>query len=368
VASKLLHAEDKAGFIARNAQEQLQCREQHLASITAKSLLSLAEARARKPRLEWTAQSIPQPEFLGVRVLSDVPLDHIVPFVDWSPFFHTWELRGRFPRIFDDPVIGTKARELYDDAQRLLERILRERLLRAQAVYGFFPAYSIGDDIELYTDEHRHQVLARFHFLRQQMDKPSGQFNHCLADYVAPRPAPEVSNPRCQDYLGAFAVTAGHGVDQLCHQFEAEHDDYSVIMTKALADRLAEGLAEYIHKTAREQWNYGREENLSLEDLIRERYRGIRPAAGYPACPDHTEKRTLFDLLHAETNAGIHLTESFAMHPASSVSGLYFSHPEAKYFAVGKITREQVMDYSRRKQIDLKTAERWLAPQLAYEP
>jgi 5-methyltetrahydrofolate--homocysteine methyltransferase len=289
-------------------------------------------------------------------------LAEIAPFIDWSPFFVTWELRGTYPRIFENPTWGAKAKELFDDAQALLRRIVDERLLTARAAYGFFPAASVGDDIELYTDESRGRVLATLHTLRQQTEKPDGQPNQALSDFVAPK------ETGLADYVGAFAVTAGIGIDPLVKSFEAAHDDYNSIMTKALADRLAEAFAELLHKKAREEWSYGKDEHLSAGDLIRERYRGIRPAPGYPACPDHTEKRTLFDLLEAETNAGIELTESFAMLPAAAVSGFYFSHPEARYFTVGKIARDQVLDYQRRKGIDLAALERWLAPNLGYEP
>ena len=242
-------------------------------------------------------------------------------------------------------------------------------MLAARGVYGFFPANAVGDDVELYTDESRAQVLTTFHFLRQQMDKPPDQFNHCLADYIAPKsPGSSNINSQLPDYLGFFAVTAGFGVEDLCRKFEADHDDYNSIMTKALADRLAEAFAEYLHLRARKEWGFGQTENLTTEELIREKYRGIRPAAGYPACPDHTEKWTLWKLLDAEKNTGIKLTESCAMWPGASVSGLYFAHPESKYFAVGKIGRDQVLDYHRRKQMDLPAVERWLGPYLNYEP
>ncbi len=260
------------------------------------------------------------------------------------------------------PTVGAKAKELFDDAQALLDKLIRGKLLTARGVYGFFPANSVGDDIELYRDESRASVLMTFHTLRQQTPKPEGQFNRALADFIAPK------STGLKDYIGAFAVTSGIGVETICARFEKEHDDYNSIMAKALADRLAEAFAELLHKKVREEWGYGKGEALSNEDLIRERYRGIRPAPGYPACPDHTEKRILFDLLQAEKHAGITLTETFAMLPASSVSGLYFAHPEAKYFAVGKIGRDQVLDYARRKQMDLGAIERWLSPNLNYDP
>jgi 5-methyltetrahydrofolate--homocysteine methyltransferase len=286
----------------------------------------------------------------------------LVDFVDWSPFFHVWELRGRYPAIFDDPKIGKQARELFDDAQELLHQIIAKNLLTARGLFAFWPANSVGDDVDLYVDERRSQKLATFHFLRQQMQKPAGQFNHCLADYILPQP-----NPQSEDYLGGFAVTI-HGADELAKKFSADHDDYNAILAKALADRLAEAFAEYLHKEARIAWGFGREENLSNVDLLREKYRGIRPAAGYPACPDHAEKRTLFDLLNAEKNAGIKLTESFAMHPGASVSGLYFSHPDAKYFGVGQIARDQVIDYAARTGETIAAVEKRLAPNLGYDP
>ncbi|HMZ82366.1 MAG TPA: vitamin B12 dependent-methionine synthase activation domain-containing protein, partial [Acidobacteriota bacterium] len=283
-----------------------------------------------------------------------------VPYIDWSPFFHAWELRGRYPKIFDDPVIGDKARELFADAQKMLEKIISDQQITAHGVFGLFPANSVGDDIEVYADDARTEVLTRFYTLRQQSEKSSGQSQLALADFVAPKESGRA------DYIGGFAVTAGIGMDELCRQYEADHDDYSSILVKALSDRLAEAFAENLHQQARQAWGYGQTENLSPEELIKEKYRGIRPAPGYPAQPDHTEKRSLFDLLQVEKNTGITLTESFAMYPASSVSGLYFAHPEAKYFAVGRLERDQVLDYSRRKGIPLAEAERWLSPNLNY--
>ena len=358
VVNSLMNPALKPVFIEKNLTDQDRLRREHLAQRDTKPLLNIAQARARRTLIAWQAGDIAKPAFTGVRVLENFPLAELVPFIDWSPFFHTWELRGRYPAILDDP----KAKELFQDAQKLLQRIVAEKLLTARAVYGFFPANSVGDDIELYTDDSRTQVLTTFHMLRQQMDKPAGQFNHALSDFIAPK------TTGLPDYLGAFAVTTGHGTDELAKHFEKDHDDYNSIMTKALADRLAEAFAEYLHQQAREDWGFGLTENLSTEDLIREQYRGIRPAAGYPACPDHTEKGILWQLLDAESKTGIKLTESFAMWPASSVSGLYFAHPEAKYFGVGKINRDQVLDYHLRKQMDLQTVERWLSPNLNYDP
>jgi 5-methyltetrahydrofolate--homocysteine methyltransferase len=361
VVSGLISRDQRSAFVEKTRLEQEQIRQAHQGK-TARKLLTLEQARARRVPIQWRAADIPKPAFTGVRTLDRFPLDQLVPFIDWSPFFHTWELKGHYPQILEDGKIGGRARELFSDAQKLLGEIIGQKLLTARGVYGFFPANSVGDDIELYTDESRTEVLATFHTLRQQAEKPEGQPNQALADFIAPK------STGLPDYLGAFAVTTGVGIEALCERFEKDHDDYNSIMAKALADRLAEAFAEWLHKKAREDWGYGKDERLANEELIREKYRGIRPAPGYPACPDHTEKRTLFDLLQVERQAGIHLTETFAMYPASSVSGLYFAHPSAKYFAVGKIDRDQVRDYAKRKRMDLKAVERWLAPNLNYDP
>ncbi len=324
--------------------------------------LPIGDARRNRLTLDWAASQPPEPCFTGTRVLKDYPLEELVPLIDWTPFFQTWELAGHYPAILDDPTVGSTARNLFRDAKALLQRISSDRLLRAHGVVGFFPANSVGDDIELYTDGDRKQVRAVIHTIRQQMAKPPGRPNLALADFVAPR---DSGRP---DFVGAFAVTTGIGTEELVARFEAEHDDYGAILTKALADRLAEAFAELLHLRARREfWGYARDESLDNEGLIKERYQGIRPAPGYPACPDHTEKRTLFDLLDAEKQAGMTLTESYAMLPAASVSGFYFWHPEAKYFGVGKIERDQVEDYARRKGMDVATVERWLAPNLNYE-
>ena len=357
-----MHPEQRQRFAATVSEEYDKLRRDHEAKSVTRTMLTIEQARARRTPIDWATTEIATPSFTGVRVIDDQPLAELIPFIDWSPFFHTWELRGRFPGILDDPYVGKQATELYKDAQALLADLVAQKRLSARAVWGLFRANSTGDDVELYQDEERRALLARFHFLRQQQEKPKGQFQHCLADYVAPK-----SSGRA-DFLGAFAVTAGHGVDELAAQFSRSHDDYNKIMTQALADRLAEAFAEFLHQKARIAWGFGGEELLSKEDLIRERYRGIRPAAGYPACPDHTEKRTLFRLLDAEAKTGISLTESYAMLPASSVSGLYFGHPDAKYFAVGKIERDQIADYRSRKDLPLAEVERWLAPNLNYDP
>jgi 5-methyltetrahydrofolate--homocysteine methyltransferase len=290
-----------------------------------------------------------------------VPVVELIPFIDWSPFFMSWELKGKYPSIFEDAVVGEEARKLHADALAMLDRIVREGALEAKAVYGFFPANAVGDDIALYVDESRSAERGRVHTLRQQWERKGQDVFHALSDFVAP-----VESGR-KDYLGAFACTAGHGCDELCRGYDAEHDDYSSIMAKAMADRLAEACAEWLHARVRREWGYGRDERLSADDLIEERYRGIRPAPGYPACPDHTEKRSIFAWLGAEKGAGMTLTESCAMLPAASVSGLYFAHPESRYFAVDRITREQVEAYAARKGMPVSEVERWLAPNLGYD-
>jgi 5-methyltetrahydrofolate--homocysteine methyltransferase len=296
-----------------------------------------------------------------VRTLESVSLKDLVDYIDWTPFFAVWELRGTYPRIFENPDWGEKAREVFDDAQEMLATLLEDGALKARATYGLFPASAVGDDIEVYAGEARDRVQSTFPMLRQQTAKKEGEPNQSLADFVAPR---EGGPP---DWIGAFAVTAGLGEEALASSFEEGHDDYGAIMAKALADRLAEALAEWLHKRVRCDWGYGRDEDLGPEDLIRERYRGIRPAPGYPACPDHSEKPRLFELLGGEERVGIRLTETFAMRPAASVCGLYLAHPESRYFSLGKIGRDQVLDYHRRKGEDLKAVERWLGPYLDYE-
>jgi 5-methyltetrahydrofolate--homocysteine methyltransferase len=363
VVSTLLSDELKGDFDEKTRAEYARLREEHAAKSKEKKLITIEQARVNRTPIDWTSYPPPKPEFVGTRGYASDPgsadkaisLDDLIPYIDWSPFFHTWELRGRYPAIFDDPVVGQQARELFDDAQKLLDRIRTEKLLTARGTFAFWPAKAIGDDVEIYTDETRSEPLATFHFLRQQMKKPAAQFNHCLADYIA---------PDAIDYLGGFAVTAGIGADELAAKFAADHDDYNAILTKALADRLAEAFAEFLHREARIAWGFGGAEKLSQDELLREKYRGIRPAAGYPASPDHTEKRTLFDLLAAEKTTGITLTESFAMHPGASVSGLYFSHPESKYFGVGKIDDDQVLDYAARKNASVEYIEKWLGPNL----
>jgi 5-methyltetrahydrofolate--homocysteine methyltransferase len=362
VVSALLSNEQKPAFLADIATKQERQRVEFGERQNRRPLLSLATARSRKPVFDWRTTDIPRPEFLGPRVFNPVPLADIVHFIDWGPFFSAWELHGRYPELLTDPVIGAEATKLFADAQKLLHRIVTEQRFTAKAVIAFWPANAVGDSIEVYADENRSRVLASFHCLRQQLEKPADQFNHSLADYIAPRDSGRL------DYVGGFAVTTGHGVEEFAAGFRAAHDDYSAIMAQALGDRLAEALAELMHQRARQACAYGKTEDLEMKDIIREKYRGIRPAPGYPACPDHTEKPTLFSLLEATPATGIALTESNAMSPASSVSGMYFNHPEAKYFAVGKIGRDQVEDYAARKTMSVAEVERWLGPYLDYRP
>ncbi|HWF61127.1 MAG TPA: methionine synthase [Nitrospira sp.] len=361
VVGSLVSQTQRQGFVKQVRDDYERVRQLHH-DRGAKPLISIAQARANRFTADWEKSDIPTPATLGVRTISNQSLVELIPYIDWSPFFHTWELRGRYPTIFEDPTVGPKAKELYDDARRLLDEIVQKAQLMAKGVYGFFAAASVGDDIELYVEPSRNTVLTTIHHLRQQSEKPIGQPSLSLADYVVPKESGR------QDYIGAFAVTAGIGLDELCKRFDKDLDDYNSIMAKALADRLAEAFAEFLHQRVREEWGYGKNEQLTNDDLIRERYRGIRPAPGYPACPDHTEKKLLFDLLEVEKNAGITLTESFAMLPAAAVSGFYFAHPDAKYFAVGKIGKDQVEDYARRKGMELRAIERWLSPNLNYEP
>jgi 5-methyltetrahydrofolate--homocysteine methyltransferase len=361
VVSSLLSPESKPAYMAEVAAKQQAQREDFAARRSRKPLLSLAVARDRRPRFDWATVDIPRPDFLGERTFSAVPLEDIVPFIDWGPFFSAWELHGRYPDILKDPVVGTEATKLFAEAQVLLARIVKEKRFTANAVIGFWPCNAVGDDVVVYTDESRTAVATTFHMLRQQLEKPADQFNHCLADYIAPLDSGKI------DYMGGFAVTSGHGVDTFAAQFRAASDDYNAIMSQALGDRLAEAMAEMFHKRAREACGFGRTENLSHAELIRERYRGIRPAPGYPACPDHTEKPLLFKQLGAEAATGITLTESCAMSPASSVSGWYFNHPDSKYFGVGKVGRDQVEDYAKRKGWGVPEVEKWLGPYLDYD-
>jgi 5-methyltetrahydrofolate--homocysteine methyltransferase len=360
VVEKLLNPTQKSVFSAANRTAQ-QRDVETFKRRQETTLVPYETARARRWTCDWATARIDTPEFLGIRRLDDVPLSTLIPSIDWSPFFMSWELKGKYPAIFDDPVVGTEARALHEDALRLLDQIVSDRSLVAKGVYGFFPAHSDGDDIVLFTDDSRSTEWMRLHTLRQQWERKGQDTFHALADFVAPRESGR------RDYIGAFACTAGHGCDELAARFEREHDDYSAILVKAIADRLAEAFAEWLHAKVRCEWGYGREEHLSSEQMIDEEYRGIRPAPGYPACPDHTEKRSIFQLLEAGEAAGMTLTENCAMTPAASVSGLYFAHPDSRYFAVDRITREQVEAYAARKGMPVAEAERWLAPNLGYD-
>jgi 5-methyltetrahydrofolate--homocysteine methyltransferase len=364
VASSLLSDELRAEFVAKTAGEYDEVRARHAGKQSHVRMLPLAEVRANKSKIDWNGYVPPAPRVLGVKALDNYPLDELARYIDWTPFFQTWELSGRFPAILSDAVVGEAATKLYADAQQMLQRIIKDKLLTARAVFGLFPANAVGDDdIEVYTDDTRKQVLTVLHSLRQQDEKPPGRPNRALADFIAPKAS------GLKDYIGAFAVTAGIGTEELTKKYKDQLDDYNAIMVQALADRLAEAFAERLHERVRKEfWGYAADENIAGEDLIKEAYRGIRPAPGYPACPDHTEKATLFDLLDATRNAGITLTESFAMWPGASVSGFYFAHPEARYFAVGKLSPDQVEDYARRKGMTLALVERWLSSSLGYEP
>jgi 5-methyltetrahydrofolate--homocysteine methyltransferase len=360
VTTSLLSQEKKAEFVLQHDAESEQLRRLHGGS--KHKLETFETARANVPALPWRREDIPTPAATGVRVLDDVPLATLRDYIDWTPFFHTWELRGIYPQILDHEKYGEQARSIFADGQRLLDEIIAKKLLRARAVYGLFPAFAVGEDIEVYTDGTRRDVRERFHFLRQQTaKKDAGDPHRSLADFIAPK------SSGLPDHLGAFAVSTGFGLKELCDGFRAKHDDYNAILAEALADRLAEALAEWLHERVRKEWGYGETETFTPADLIAEKYRGIRPAAGYPACPDHSEKGPLWRLLDVEKNTGIKVTESFAMWPGSSVSGLYFAHPEARYFMLGKIDRDQVEDYARRKGMTVQEVERWLAPNLGYE-
>jgi 5-methyltetrahydrofolate--homocysteine methyltransferase len=360
VVAGLLDPAQREELARKNEENQARMRAVH-ASKQEKPLLSYAAARARRLSLEFRPEDLPTPAFLGRRATGDLPLETLVPYIDWTFFFSAWELKGRFPRIFAHPEYGGAARELYDEAQRLLRRIIDEKLLVARGVYGLWPAASDGDDLVLFEDAELHREAARFPMLRQQRPRTDDAPTLCLSDFVAPLES------GLRDSVGAFAVTAGIGADALAARFDAENDPYHAIMAKALADRLAEAFAEYLHQRARRDLGYGRDEDLSHEELIEEKYRGIRPALGYPACPDHGEKPTLFRLLRAE-EIGMTLTESGAMLPAASVSGLYLSHPKARYFNVGALGRDQLQAYAARKHTPRREVERWLAANLAYEP
>jgi 5-methyltetrahydrofolate--homocysteine methyltransferase len=360
VTTSLLSDEGKSSFVAQHRADYEALRKAH--SAPRLQVVSLETARSRRTPIEWRAEDLPVPTFTGVRVLKNFPLATLRDFIDWTPFFHTWELKGVYPRILEQGEQGAQARQIFTEANALLDEIVAKNLITANGVYGLFPASAVGDDVELYTDGARENVLERFHFLRQQSDREGSEPCRSLADFIAPK-----ETGLC-DHIGAFAVTSGIGLKELCDRFRAEHDDYNAIMAEAIADRLAEAFAECLHKRVRDEWGYSRDEGLSNADLIQEKYRGIRPAAGYPACPDHTEKGPLWRLLDVQANTGMQITESFAMWPGSSVSGLYFAYPGSRYFSLGKIDRDQVADYAGRKAMKVEEVERWLGQNLNYDP
>jgi 5-methyltetrahydrofolate--homocysteine methyltransferase len=349
-------------YVAGIKANYAQAREQHEGKKVKAVYVTLAEARAHGVKTDWKRYTPPKPWLMGVHKFESYPLDKIAEYIDWTPFFQAWQLAGRYPKILQDEVVGEEARKLFADAQAMLKKIISGKWLTANAVFGLFPANSVNsDDIEIYTDESRKKVAMTWHNLRQQTRKPDDIPNYCLADYIAPK------ETGVADYIGAFAVTAGIGIDARVAEFEKHHDDYNAILLKALADRLAEAFAELLHaRVRREFWGYAADEALNNDALIAEKYRGIRPAPGYPACPEHSEKGPLFELLQAPINAGITITESYAMLPTAAVSGFYFSHPQSQYFATGKVSKEQVEDYAKRKNWTLEEAERWLAPVINY--
>jgi 5-methyltetrahydrofolate--homocysteine methyltransferase len=363
VVSKLTTPGMKDEFARVLDEEYRELADNHGKKKETKKYLPFTAATENRTPVEWKPEDITQPKKTGIQVYDDVDLATVREYIDWTPFFITWQLAGKYPAILEDEVVGEQAKILFKDANAMLDDIIANKKLRAKAVVGLFPANAVGEDIEIYEDESREEVRAVFHMLRQQTQKRKGQPNKSLTDYVAPKTS------GLTDYVGGFAVTAGLGIEPLLEAYEAQHDDYNSILLKAVADRLAEAMAEYMHKHVRtDLWGYAPEESTDNDALIKEKYRGIRPAPGYPACPDHTEKEILFDLLKVPENTGITLTESFAMYPASSVSGLYFGHPQAEYFRIGKLQKDQIEDYARRKGLDITTCERWLAPNLGYEP
>jgi len=364
VVSNLVNQDENVRkvFEKKIKTEYAKLREDHLKKREEKNYLSIEDARKNKFSCDWKNALISVPKKLGVTNLENYPIEILRNYIDWTPFFQTWEMKGKYPQIFDDRSTGNEAKKLFDDANKLLDKIFSEKLLQANGVIGLFPANSEGDDIEVYADESRKRILHSLHTLRNQNTKAETANNLALADFIAPKES------GVNDYVGAFAVTTGIGIEKLIEKFEKDHDDYNSIMVKALADRLAEAFAEHLHEKVRKDfWGYDTEENLSSEELVKEKYRGIRPAPGYPAQPDHTEKEIIFDLLQAKKNTGIQLTESLAMYPTASVSGLYFAHPQAKYFNVGKISKDQVLDYHKRKGMSIEEVEKWLRPILNYD-
>jgi len=362
VASELISTETRKRFKDNIKKEYSALRKDHESRQQEKHYITLQDARKNRVPIDWNTTALTKPSFLGTKVFVEYPLDEIRKYIDWTPFFQTWMLYGRYPGIFEDPKVGVEAKKLFVDAQNILDKIVKEKSLKANGVIGFYPASATPtDDVTLFTDDNRSKELTTLHFLRQQNKKAQNLPNFSLSDFIAPTETGK------KDYIGMFAVTAGIGLEALVDKYKKDQDDYSEIMVKALADRLAEAFAELMHeKVRKEYWGYVKNEKLTEEELIKEEYQGIRPAPGYPACPDHTEKQTIFELLDAEAKAGIRLTESFAMYPASSVSGYYFASAESKYYGLGKIDKDQVSEYAKRKGMELKDIERWLAPVLAY--
>ncbi|MEO8759660.1 MAG: vitamin B12 dependent-methionine synthase activation domain-containing protein, partial [Bacteroidia bacterium] len=360
VASSLISNELRADFMDGINKDYARVREQNKNAQSQNKFISIADARANKFPIDWNTTEITKPSFLGNKVFLDYPLAEMIDYIDWTPFFMAWEMKGSYPKILKDPIRGEEARKLFDDAQNMLKKIISEKWLQANAVVGIYEANSVGDDdIEVYDPADASKVLHKFHSIRQQTKKPAGQYNVALGDFVSPKGK--------TDYIGAFALTTGIGIDAHVAKFEKDHDDYSAIILKALADRLAEAFAELMHKKVRtELWGYAKDENFNTEDLIKEEYAGIRPAPGYPAQPDHTEKPILWKLLDVEKTTGIILTESMAMVPTAAVSGLYFAHPQSHYFGIGKIAKDQVAEYAERKGMSLDKAERWLGANLGY--
>jgi len=363
VVQKLMSSKGRVQYAEELAAEYEGVRQKHAGRRRGTRLVTIEKARANRAEIDWEGYAPPQPSFTGVKTFDDYPLESLRPYIDWTPFFHSWQMKASYPGILDDPEKGEEARRLFADAQEMLDRMVAERWLQARATIGLFPANALEDDsVELYTDGSRRELLSTLHFLRQQKQKSPGRPNRSLADYVAPKAT------GLPDHIGLFAVTAGIGAEEAARSFEADHDVYRSILVKALADRLAEAFAEHMHHRVRKEfWGYAADEDLGTDAIIREEYRGIRPAPGYPACPEHTEKRTIWELLDAENTAGISLTESCAMTPPSAVSGYYFSHPDSTYFGVAEIGRDQVADYAERKGMTLREAEKWLSPNLAYE-
>ena len=360
VAGSLLNEEQSSVYKAQIREDYNEFRTRFMERQTTKEHISIDQARTNKFPIDWSNYSVSTPQQKGVHVIENQDLDQLVPYIDWSPFFRSWDLHGHYPEILNDPIVGEQATELFADAQVMLSELLENKSLIAKAVFGLFPANSVDDDdIEVYADETRQAVVGKFYTLRQQLKKRAGKPNIALADFIAPKTV------GCADHIGAFCVTAGFGTQELAEQYERDHDDYSSIMVKALADRFAEAFAEYLHeKVRKEYWGYAQDESFQNTELIKEKYQGIRPAPGYPACPDHLEKHMLWELLQVEKNIGVRLTESLAMWPAASVSGYYFAHPEAHYFGVGKITPDQVESFAKRKGMPIEEAEKWLRPNL----